>query len=282
MKLRFSAVLLALTLLFPALPGRADEAGSRLRAVAQKYSPSVVTVAVVISRGDSSDQIELEAEGVVIDASGLVATTNTAIDPTSLVGNSEGEGGGIVTNVTGAKILLPSGGEIPARLVLRDKDRNLAFLRPLRPLPLPALPFALARGSAAQGDAVTLLGRLGKAGGRASSVENARLLAVMKRPRTLYVLPITYLSRLGEVAFNDAGQLLGLVTMRVLPSRRASFNQTDQYIAAIVPAADVWAVARQAPRLKSADTRAPIRPTTQPKQPKAATSGANRGAAHRN
>lgn len=258
--------LLALTLLLPLLPARADDAAQRLRAVAQKYAPSIVTVAVVISRGESGQQIEIEAEGVVIDATGLVATTNTAIDPTSMAGDSDGSG--IVTNVTGAKIVLPEGGEIPARLVLRDKDRNLAFLRPLRPLKLPALPFALAKGTAAQGDAITLLGRLGKAGGRAPSVESARLLAVMKRPRTLYVLPITYLSRLGEVAFNDAGQLIGLVSLRVLPSRRASFNQTDQYIAAIVPAADVWAIARQAPQLKAGAGTAPVpaaaKPMTKP------------------
>lgn len=263
MKIRSS--LLALTLLLPLLPARADDAAQRLRAVAGKYAPSIVTVAVVISRGESSQQIELEAEGVIIDASGLVATTNTTIDPTSMAG---GDDGGIVTNVTGAKIVLPEGGEIPARLVLRDKDRNLAFLRPLRPLKLPALPFALAKGTAAQGDSVTLLGRLGKAGGRAPSVESARLLAVMKRPRTLYVLPITYLSRLGEVAFNDAGQLIGLVSLRVLPSRRASFNQTDQYIAAIVPAADVWAIARQAPPLKAgagtATVPAAAKPMTKP------------------
>lgn len=264
MKFRSLPQLGALAMLFSLTTAHADQEGQRLRAVAQKYAPSIVTVAVVISRGESGDQIELEAEGVVVDASGLVATTNTAIDPMSMRGDSEGEGGG-VTNVTGAKILLPSGGEVPARLVLRDKDRNLAFLRPLRPLNLPALPFVSAKGIAAQGDPVTLLGRLGKAGGRLPSVENARLLAVLKRPRTLYVLPIAYLSRLGEVAFNESGQLIGLVSLRVLPSRRASFNQTDQYIAAIVPAADVWAVARQAPQLKAGVGSAPIRPAVKPK-----------------
>ncbi len=265
MKSRSFLLLIALTTFLPVLPIRADEMGQKLRVIAQKYSPSVVTVAIAISRGESSERFELEAEGVVIDASGLVATTNTAIDPSSLASAADGEA--IVTNVTGAKILLPGGGEIPARLVLRDKDRNLAFLRPLRPLKLPPLPFASAKGGAAQGDSVTLLGRLGKAGGRTSSVESARLLAVMTRPRTLYVLPISFLSKLGEVAFNDAGQLIGLVTLRVLPSRRASFNETDQYIAAIVPAADVWAIARQAPQLKAGAGvgSAPPRPQAKPK-----------------
>jgi hypothetical protein len=261
MKLRFSLLLVALPMLLHLPSARADEAGHHLRVLSQKYAPSTVTVAIIISRGDTGDQVEIEAEGVVIDASGLIATTNTAIDPTSMRGDSEG----FVTNVTGAKILLPNGQEIPVRLVLRDKDRNLAFLRPLRPLKLPFLPFATAKGSAAQGDTVTLLGRLGKAGGRIPSVETPRLLAVMKRPRTLYVLPSTYLSRLGEVAFNESGQLIGLVSMRVLPSRRASFNQTDQYIAAVVPAADVWAVALQAPQLKKGDENAPVRPAVKPK-----------------
>ena len=244
--MRSLLLLLSLCLTLPAL---ADETGQQLRTLAQKHGASVVTVAVTISAEDQ--RVEIEAEGLVIDDSGLVMTTNTAIDPFSMRPESAGA---VVTNVIGAKIVLPGGTDVPARLVLRDKTRNLAFLRPLQPLKLPALPFAQSRAVAAQGDNVTLVGRLGKAGGRAPAVENVRLLAVMDKPRTLYVLP-SGSAKLGEAVFNETGELLGIVSMRVVPTSRASFNETDQYVAVVIPCADAWDIALQAPSLKAGESK---------------------------
>lgn len=252
----------------PALvsPVRADETAQQLRDLAQKHAASVVTVAVTISAEDQ--QLEIEAEGLVVDASGLIMMTNTAIDPYSM---SADAGSGTVSNVVAAKIVLPGGTEVPARLMLRDKTRNLAFLRPLQPLNLPALPVATSRATAQQGDNIAIIGRLGKAGSRLPSVTNLRLLAVLEKPRTLYVLPLDAASRLGEAAFNEQGELLGVVSLRVGTAGRASFNETDRYLAVIIPCADAWAVAQQTPELTAADTAnaatqpAPAtKPATQP------------------
>ena len=255
--MRYLPLLLALCL---TLPARADDMGLRLRTLAQKHAASVVTVAVTISVEDQ--RVEVEAEGLIIDSSGLVMTTNTAIDPLSSRPDSGGGDSGIVTNVIGAKIVLPGGVDVPARLMLRDKTRNVAFLRPLKPLNLPALPFAQSRAIAGQGDVVTLVGRLGKAGARTPAVENVRLLAVMDKPRTLYVLPISAM-RLGEAVFNDKGELLGVVSMRIAPSSgRASLNETDRYVAVVIPCADIWTIALQTPPLKAAAKPATAKPAT--------------------
>ena len=239
-------ILLLLFTLCLMVPLRADETAQRLNALSQKHAASVVTVAVTISADDQ--RVELEAEGLVVDASGLIMTTNTAIDPFSM--RAEG-GEEMVTNVVGAKVILPGGQEVPARLMLRDKTRNVAFLRALQPLKLPALPFAQSRAVAAQGEPITLVGRLGKAGARVPAVESVRLLAVMDKPRKLYVLPLSA-ARLGEAAFNEKGELLGMVSMRMVPTARASFNETDRYIAVVIPCADAWTIALQTPPLKPA------------------------------
>ncbi len=240
---------------------RADETAQRLRDLAQTHAASIVTVAVTISAEDQ--QLELEAEGLVVDASGLIMTTNTAIDPFSLSPDASGT----VSNVVSAKIVLPGGTEVPARLMLRDKTRNLAFLRPLQPLNLPALPFATASAMAQQGDNIGIVGRLGKAGSRLASVTNLRLLAVIEKPRTLYVLPVDAASKLGEAAFNEQGELLGIVSLRVGTAGRASFNETDRYLAVIIPGADAWAIAGQTPPLTAADKANPAAkpaPATKP------------------
>ena len=257
-------VFIAASLLYaPAFvaPARADATAQQLRDIAQKHAVSIVTVAVTISAEDQ--QLELEAEGVVVDDSGLIMTTNTAIDPFSM----SPDGDSVVSNVVSAKIVLPGGTEVPARLMLRDKTRNLAFLRPLQPLNLPALPIATSVATAQQGDNIAILGRLGKAGNRLPSVTNMRLLAVLDKPRTLYVLPVDAATKLGEAAFNEAGELLGVVSLRVGTAGRASFNETDRYLATIIPCADAYAIAQQTPALTAADRAngaAQPAPATQP------------------
>ena len=260
--------LAAFLLYAPALtrPARADETAQQLRDLAQKHAASIVTVAVTISAEDQ--QLEIEAEGLVVDDSGLIMTTNTAIDPYSMSPDASGT----VSNVVSAKIVLPGGTEVPARLMLRDKTRNLAFLRPLQPLGLPGLPLATSRATAQQGNNISIVGRLGKAGSRLPSVANMRLLAVIEKPRTLYVLPTDATAKLGEAAFNEAGELLGIISLRVGTAGRASFNETDRYLATIIPCADAFAVAQQTPALtdkdkaaaKPADKPAPTKPATAP------------------
>ena len=252
-------ILAASLLCAPALTSavRADATAQQLRDISGKYAASVVTVAVTISAEDQ--QLEIEAEGLVVDDSGLIMTTNTAIDPYSMSPDANGA----VSNVVAAKIVLPGGTEVPARLMLRDKTRNLAFLRPLAPLNLPALPLATSTASAQQGDNIAILGRLGKAGNRLPSVTNLRLLAVIDKPRTLYVLPIDAASKLGEAAFNEAGELLGVVSLRVGTAGRASFNETDRYLATIIPCADAFAIAGQTPALTDKD-RAAAKPAVKP------------------
>ena len=242
-------------------PARADDTAQQLRDISQKYAASVVTVAVTISAEDQ--QLEIEAEGLVVDDSGLIMTTNTAIDPYSMSPDANGA----VSNVVSAKIVLPGGTEVPARLLLRDKTRNLAFLRPLQPLNLPALPLATSTATAQQGDNINILGRLGKAGNRLPSVTTLRLLAVIDKPRTLYVLPLDAASKLGEAAFNEQGELLGVVSLRVGTAGRASFNETDRYLATIIPCADAFAVAGQTPALTDKDKIADkpaAKPATKP------------------
>ena len=69
----------------------ADAQGNLTRALVNKYAASVVTLRLVLkSAGGSGDQAQLEAQGVVIDPSGIVATTNTAIDPYSMMSGLAG------------------------------------------------------------------------------------------------------------------------------------------------------------------------------------------------
>lgn len=245
--MRIFSSLLAVVLLATSTV-RADNQGALMRAIADKHSSGVVTISLVLRSGESDEQRELEAEGLVIDRTGLIVTTNTAVDPTSLMAAMGQDGGGSGTNVVAAKVLLPQGGELPAKVVLRDRDRNLAFLRPLRPFPagMAFLDFKSAKATALLGDQVYLLGRFGRAASRKPSVRVLRITGALTKPRVLYAIPNDF-SLLGQAAFNEQGNLIGLVSLRAVRSSTTSFNNSDQFLTSIIPAGDVWEIAEQAP-----------------------------------
>jgi hypothetical protein len=247
----FVATLLAI-LAASVAPAQADAQGDMMRALNAKYAASVVTLQLVLksSAGGESDQSQLEADGIVIDSSGLVVTTNTAIDPASMYTGVMGEefAGRVSSTVVSARIRLATGEEIPARVVLRDKDRNVAFMRPLR-RPSKPLAWVNFRGNngARMGDPVYIMGRLGKSGSRSSEATVQRVVSVIEKPRRLYVLENNAYSYLGNVVFNESGQPLGLMSMRVVRGGR-SFSAAESFLAIVIPAVDVWEVALQAPQ----------------------------------
>src|SRR5881296_2706666 len=135
------ALVLALT-----LPARADdEIAVKGREIFEKYQHATVTVQLVLKSkmsmtgfGGRSNESKQEATGTTIDPSGLTVLSLSATDPGSLLSSmmtGEGEGGTdlkfkMENELTDVKILTHDGAELPAEVVLRDKDLDLAFLRP--------------------------------------------------------------------------------------------------------------------------------------------------------
>ncbi len=206
---------------------QADVQADMVRRLVDRYKPSLVTLKLVVKLsmgGYGERQTEMEADGLLLNGSGLVVTTNTAIDPAASSGASDEEGGSrLTTKVSSVKILTTNGDELPARVVLRDKDRNMAFVRPLRApaKALVSIPFGTA-GRARIGDPVYVLGRLGKAGNRSAEVKVPRIVSVIEKPRLMYVLDSYSYIYLGNAVFNEKGQPLGMLSMRVGRSARAA------------------------------------------------------------
>jgi hypothetical protein len=246
-------------LLRPAAALHADAPADMMRALVAKYSGSVVSLRMVL-KASQNQQAEMEASGIVIDPNGLVVTTNTAIDPGAMYAGMLGEdaAASMTTSVVSMKIVLASGQELPARVVLRDKDRNIAIVRPLNK-PAHAMVWVNFKGNAGArlGDPAYILGRLGKAGGRKPQATSMRIISVVEKPRRLFVLDPSAYSYLGNVVFNESGQPLGMMSMRVTRMGR-SMNMSDTFVAVVVPTSDVWEVAVQAPAASAVHPAHPI------------------------
>ena len=127
---------LALGLAGVTTPSPADELAEKGRDIFNKNQQAVVTVQVVlkvsVSGAAKSSENRQEITGTVVDPSGLTVLALSAADPSEMYQRMMAEQGSqdkLETEVTDVKILLDDGTEVPAEIVLRDKDLDLAFIR---------------------------------------------------------------------------------------------------------------------------------------------------------
>jgi len=201
----------------------------------------------------------VETVGTVIDPNGLTVLSLGALNPGAMMNKMMGGGGSgqermeFGSEPSDVKLRLSDGKELPARIVLRDEDLDLAFLRPTVKPDKPLVAINLAEeGRPAMLDPVVVLTRLGRVGGWAPGASLQTIGAIIERPRTFYVLHGSG-DTMGTPAFTASGKVVGLLTMRSVQSGRPGmFSMMGGsaglgLLPVILPAADVRDIAQQAP-----------------------------------
>src|SRR5688572_18226268 len=119
------------------LSAAADELSEKGREVFKKHQRSVVTVQLVQKvtysaggRSGESQEAKTDVTGAVVDPSGLTVLALSVTDPTEMYRRMYGDRYKAEIEISDVKILLEDGAEIAAEIVLRDKDLDLAFIRP--------------------------------------------------------------------------------------------------------------------------------------------------------
>jgi len=148
----------------------------------------VVTLAVVVNvtaQGQSNER-KTEVTGTVVDPSGLTVLALSSVDPSAMFDMSRQKFELEVKRHQGS--CWKTTAICRAEIVLRDKDLDLAFVRPKTK---PAKPMVAAdpskAGSAQVLDEVLTISRLGKAAGRAHAASVERISAVVQKPRLFYI-----------------------------------------------------------------------------------------------
>lgn len=236
----------------------ADDIGATARGIAEKQGAAVVPVRVVIKmrvayEGEQFDDEESSSEltATIIDPSGLAVCSLSEVDPTHMIElwQEEDPNYKIDAQVTDLKFILPEGKEIPAKVVLRDRDLDLAFIRPTA---LPDEPFTaidLAQPSQPQVmDQIVVLGRLGDVANRQLWVALDRITAIVTKPRTLYVAGFdVWVAGLGVPTYTLDGKLVGITVMRAIPAAGTVSGSGNNSVPVVMPAAAILEVAKQAP-----------------------------------
>ena len=271
---RSSFAVFVLTLFAAYIPlfSRSDEISGCGQQIFEKNHGAVVTVEVILRSTYSRDgktspptESKYDLTGTVVDPSGLVVLAHSGCDPSEFykTTSSAYEGYKVESEISDLKILLENGTEVPADIVLRDKDRDLAFARPRTSLgrPWKAVDFTKP-ASAKVLDQVIALNRLNPVSGRAYSASVARIIAVVVKPRPFYLHDGTSPGfGLGSPVFSLDGSLLGLSVMRV--SRAKGANDEENSVSIITPAEQVLTVAKQVPSAASKADKEHKREVTQ-------------------
>jgi len=259
------AKIAALLLLIPA--SRADDFAEKGRAVFKKYQHSVVTVEIVLKSkismsgmGGQQSESRQDVTGTVVDPSGLTVLSLSATDPGQMVqnlmagGSDEDSKFKMETELSDIKLLLEDGTEVPAEVVLRDKDLDLAFIRPKTKLNSPLSALDLSNSAKAELlDPLIALNRLGTVAGRAYAASEERISAIVERPRLFYIpATSTTTTTLGAPAFTMDGKVVGLFVIRTQKARgggsMSMFNAQRENVAGIiVPADDILKALKQVP-----------------------------------
>lgn len=263
-KPKVAAVLLAIAGgLSPAL--HADELAEKGRAILEEHKSAIVTMAIVINQkvsftGASSQSREskIEATGTVISPEGLTVMSLSETDPSSVMEQmmaAAGQSGNMQmeTEVRDIKIMLLDGSEVTAEVILRDKDLDMAFVRPKEKQ---STPFAYVKieDSAAPKhlDPVITINRLGQVAGREHAASVERISAIVTRPRTFYVPGLDPTQTgLGSPAFTVDGKFVGINLLRVVGGGGGGSmlgGRTDNIAGVIIPASDILEGAQQAPK----------------------------------
>jgi len=203
------------------------------------------TVRVEVSAGGRSmppQQQKLEALGTIIAEDGLTVLSLSRVDPTAtLLSRIRTPGGSVNVNYTEVLLLMQDGTEVPAKLLLKDTDLDLAYVLPIKekgeknekrtfshvprssknkdPLPL---------------DEVVSLGKLGRNLYRQSTLRKGWVNAVIEKPRKYFVIENT---APGTPVFDREANWLGIVVYKMDRGQPSSI--------VTLPAEDIDEIAEQ-------------------------------------
>jgi S1-C subfamily serine protease len=229
---------------------------ARGREIVAKFSNAVISVRLVAKvrmamEGRQMEEQENTSEitATVIDPSGLTVCALSEADPTQAIAGmmADEEGYKFEMDLTDIKLRLADGKELPAKIVLRDKDLDLAFLRPD---PAPAQPLtAVDLSASAKTDVLEemlVLQRLGEVANRVPGAVLDQVEGVIQKPRLMYVPGMNGQScSLGAPAFALDGKVIGILVNR-FPAVTGG-REDNSPLTVLLPADDVLEGAKQAP-----------------------------------
>lgn len=246
-------LVLVLSLAPLSLKGLPENEAKAGRDVMKRFADSVVGVEMVVTvkvnvgdRAMPPRENKVEVNGTVLTASGLTVTSLAAIDPRTqfeAMRATMGANGQRMevsdTDYKEVKLRLADGSEVPAKVVLKDGDLDLAFIAPDAEASGPKRVFSPVNlDDAIEGvqlNTYISVSRAPKGLQRVPLVRLPLINGIVEKPRRLYLLSE---QQLGCPVFDQQGHVLGISVQNLNGGRSNGL--------VVIPAADVAEIAKQA------------------------------------
>jgi hypothetical protein len=200
-----------------------------------------LTMKIDVSAGGRSlpsQEQKLEALGTVIAKDGLTVLSLTSIDPKSkIMSRLRTSSASVQVNYTDVLILKPDGTEIPAKVLLKDEDLDLAFVLPLdsKSSSFPVFCSISDKSNTLDVlDEVVTMSKLGKNLYRQSTLRKGWVNALISKPRKYLVVEN---SSPGNPVFDREGDWLGVAVYKMERGQPSSL--------VTLPAEDILEIAQQ-------------------------------------
>lgn len=234
------------------------------RALVKRYADAVVSVEMVVTikmtMGDRAmppRENKVEVNGTVIAPTGLTVTALSSIDPRGTfeaMRAMQGASGQKMelgeTEYKEVKLRLANGSEVPAVVVLKDADLDLAFIAPLVDAAAPAREFpAVKLAEATKAEVLGnyfLVSRATKNLQRTPVVRLSSVAGIVEKPRLRFIMTE---QAIGSPVFDAAGKVLGVTTQHLTNGRPSGL--------VVLPAADIAEIAAQAAAIKPESVNPP-------------------------
>ncbi len=207
-----------------------------------------LTMRVEVSAGGRSmppQEQKLEALGTVLAEDGLTVLSLSTVDPRAkILSRIRSSGASVQVNYTEVLLLMPDGSEVPAKILLKDNDLDLAYVLPISKETLAPeetvdkfsfVPHRKVISSQpAVLDEVVSMSKLGRNLYRQSTLRRGWVNAVIEKPRQYYVIENT---SPGTPVFDKTGAWLGIVVYKMERGRPTAV--------VTLPAKDILEIAEQ-------------------------------------
>ena len=226
------------------------------KAIVANHANSVLCVEVTMETSysmegsDEKDEQQSNATGIVIDKSGLLVVPLLMINPTDVLKqmmDSMGDSDpstkkmleSVHVDVKKIVVRLVDGTELPATVLLKDDQTELAVIKTASPFPDSVKPIAVADGvSIDLGDDLYCLSRLGSTSKFAPRVQGAYISAKITDPKLRYVIEGD-MGDDGIPAFTGDGKWAGVILTKITGRNDSPYTQ-------LVPSAEAAALIKKA------------------------------------
>jgi len=232
-------VLGSLLAVAPAVAQTVEEREAARQLVAKRSDAVVLALATVKTRvtvqgRENARDLPMQANATVLDGTGLAVMSLSNLEPGELA--TRMGAGAVESEATDLRMRMADGREVPAKIVLRDADLDLVFIRPIEApaSPIPAVDGPL--GTPALLDLLVAVQRTGEATSWRTLATFAYVQLIVDRPRPYHALSAA--AALGSPLFDLQGRFVG-VMVRIGGAR-------NNPLPVVLPAQDIRELAKQA------------------------------------